>query len=169
MVLQTVRVGALVDVFQYDDVDYDCGVETTVPIKAGAPVDPTDVVRQTDLPTFADIVNASANINDNAVVRGDGGTRKVQGSNVTVDDNGSTNIPTGEAYKVNNIQVVTDQQAAEADAGAVAVMTITAGADTIDIAATDADIATMIGEINDIRTTLNNLLAKLRTHGLIDT
>ena len=39
-----VRIGSMEDVHAYDDGDYDSAVETTAPLKAGAPVDPNDVV-----------------------------------------------------------------------------------------------------------------------------
>ena len=93
-----------------------------------------------------------------------------EGVNCTdLESTGDVNIATGKSYKVNSIGVVTDQQAAEANAAAVSAVTITAGANTLNIAATDATLATLVTEINAIRTTLNSLLAKLRTHGLIDT
>ncbi len=44
MALVTVRIGSMIDIHQYDDADYDSSIETTAPIKAGAPVDPNDVV-----------------------------------------------------------------------------------------------------------------------------
>ena len=37
------------DFHQYDDGDYDSAVETDQPVKAGAPVDPTDVLRLEDI------------------------------------------------------------------------------------------------------------------------
>lgn len=49
MALQTVRIGALVDVFQYDDGDFDSGIETSEAIKAGPPTDPDDVLRLSDI------------------------------------------------------------------------------------------------------------------------
>ena len=50
MVLRQIRVGSMVNVHQYDDVDYDSAVETDQPMKAGAPVDPNDVLRLADIP-----------------------------------------------------------------------------------------------------------------------
>lgn len=160
MALRIVRIGALEDAFQYDDGEFPTAIETNQPIEAGAPTDPVHVIRQGDLPTLTDLVYAEANIVDDAIVRGDGGaSRKVHGSNATVEDDGSIDIPTAAAYKVNSIQVVTDQQAVEAD---IAVVPDLTGGDTID----QSDLESYLG---DIRTTVNNLLAKLRTHGLIDT
>lgn len=43
-----VRVGSAIDVFGYDDADFDSAIETTEPIKAGVPVDPDDVIRLSD-------------------------------------------------------------------------------------------------------------------------
>ncbi len=49
MALVTVRIGSMVDIHQYDDGDFDSAIETTEPIKAGTPVDPTDVTRLEDI------------------------------------------------------------------------------------------------------------------------
>ena len=160
MALKQVRIGALEDVFQYDDGDYPKAISVDDPIEQTvAPAGANDLVRQTDIPTLGDIVSSSANIADNKAVRGDGGAKGIQASDVTIKDGGDVSIPTGKGYQVNDIQVVTDQQAAEADLAAVPDLT---GADTID----QSGLETYLG---DIRTKLNNLLAKLRTHGLIDT
>lgn len=61
------------------------------------------------------------------------------------------------------------KQAAEPDAGVVGSVEIVAGTDAIDLADANTKIATMVGEINAIKTTLNNLLAKLRTAEVINT
>jgi hypothetical protein len=58
-------------------------------------------------------------------------------------------------------------QAAEADAGAASAISLAAGADHVDRAAFNTALGTLVSEINGIRTTLNNLLAKLRTLVLI--
>ncbi len=50
MALRQIRIGSLPG-FQYDDGDYSEAVETDQPIKAGAPVDSTDVLRLADLST----------------------------------------------------------------------------------------------------------------------
>lgn len=170
MVIRQVRIGSMNNIHQYDDGSYPSAIDSdNQPIEIGQAVGGTQAVRQDQLPTLANVVSAAANITDNAIVRGDGGAKGVQGSLVTIDDAGNVDIPTGQGLQVNSTQVVTDQQAAESDAGAVSAITMTAGADTIDITSVDADLATLVTEINAIRTTLNNLLAKLRTHGLIDT
>lgn len=62
-----------------------------------------------------------------------------------VEDDGDVNLATGKVFKVNDVQVLGAQAAAEADV---------TGGSTIDAEA---------------RTTLNSLLAKLRTHGIIAT
>ena len=171
MALRQIRIGSLPDVFQYDDADFNSAINTDHYIKTTqAPAAAEDVLRLGDLPSgSADMAWASANIGDNKAVRGDGGTRKVQDSDVDIKDGGDVSIPTGKGYQVNDIQVVTDQQAAESDASAVSAISLGAGADTVDRTTFNTDLTTLVTEINAIRTTLNNLLAKLRTHGLIDT
>ncbi len=49
MALKTIRIGSMVDIFQYDDAAFDSAIETTAPIKAGTPIDPNDVVRRSDV------------------------------------------------------------------------------------------------------------------------
>lgn len=160
MVTRLVRIGSLKNVHKYDDGDYSEAMDTDdQPIKIGQSTDPSHAIRQDQMPTAGKIISSDAVISDHAVVRGDGGTREVQDSDVGIDDNGSINIPTGESYKVNSVQVVTNQQAAEADLAATPDLT---GADTVD--QTDLE-----SYLSDIKTKLNSVLAKLRTHGLIDT
>ena len=133
-----------------------------------APTLDPQVLRLVDVGVIVgDVVGPGAST-DEAVVRWDGATGNlIQDSLVIINDAGSIDIPTGQGYQVNSIQVVTDQQAAEADAAALTAITITAGANTINIAATDIKLATLVTEIDTIKDTLNSLLAKLRTHGLI--
>ena len=135
---------------------------------ASVPILDPNVLRLVDVGVIVgDVVGPGAST-DHAVVRWDGATGKLlQDSLVIINDAGSIDIPTGQGYQVNSIQVVTDQQAAEADAAALTAITITAGANTINIAATDIKLATLVTEIDAIKDTLNSLLAKLRTHGLI--
>ena len=90
-------------------------------------------------------------------------------SNAKVDISGSLFLPSGQALQINSTQVVGGQQSAEADVAAVSSITVSIGSDTMGIAGTNASLATLVSEINAIKTKLNNLLAKLRTHGLIDT
>jgi len=87
-------------------------------------------------------VSGPSSSTDNAVARFDGTDGKsIQSSAVTIDDDGSIDIPSGEALLVNSVQVVAAQGAAVANA---------------------TDAATAISQ-------LNALLARLRTHGLIAT
>lgn len=171
MAVKTVRVGTQADIIQFDDGDFSEAIDTdNMPIKIGQSAAADNAIRQDELSGApADTVSSSANIGDNKAVRGDGGAKAVQDSDLTIKDGGDVSIPTGKGYQVNDIQVVTNQQAAESNAAAVSAISMTAGANTIDITTVDADLATLVTEINAIRTTLNNLLAKLRTHGLIDT
>ena len=148
---------------------------------ATAPVADGNVLRWDDLDSgLVGDVSGPAGATDNAVARFDGATGKLLQDSVVLVDNtgnvtgvvdltasGDVKLATGKALIVNSIQVVSDQQAAEPDVAAVSAVTVTAGAQTIDITATDATLATMVTEINAIKTKLNNLLAKVRTHGLI--
>lgn len=164
---KNIRIGSQEGIHTYDDADYPSSIKTDGPMEAGAPVNPTEVVRLIDLGTYT---QGPASATDNAVARFDGTTGKIlQNSLVTIDDSGSQNIPTGQGYKVAGIKVVTDQQAVEADVGAVSAISLGAGADTVDIATFNAALVTLVAEINAIKTKLNNVLAKLRTHGLINT
>ena len=58
MALQTIRIGSMEDIHQYQDAgagSFDSAIETEAPIKAGAPVDVNDVVRLDDIPALADL------------------------------------------------------------------------------------------------------------------
>ncbi|MBU2249295.1 MAG: hypothetical protein KKD77_21285 [Gammaproteobacteria bacterium] len=93
MALKTVSIGTAQDVYQFDDGDTEYGVETDGKIKVDtAPTNPNEVLRLADIPTSANIVTAAANITDHAVVRGDGGTKGIQDSLVTIDDAGSISL-----------------------------------------------------------------------------
>ncbi|GAG10252.1 unnamed protein product, partial [marine sediment metagenome] len=97
MALQTVRIGSADNIYQYDDADFDCGVETTAQIKAGlAPVDATDVLRLSDVPGLATMVTSAAVITNHAIVRGDGGARGIQDSLASITDAGDITIPDGQ-------------------------------------------------------------------------
>ena len=160
MAIRQIRIGSMDNIHQYDDADFtEAANFDGQPIIIGASTAADEAVRQDQIPALGNIVSASANITDNAIVRGDGGARGIQDSLVTIDDSGTVNIPTGQSYSVAGTQVVTNQQAAESDVAAVPDLT---GADTID----QSGLETYLG---NLRTTINNLLTKLRTHGLIDT
>lgn len=90
MAARYIRIGSMVDAFGYDDGEYDSAIETNEPIKAGAPVDPTDVLRLGDLGVVVGDVVGPAASTDHAVVRFDGVTGKLlQDSVVIVDDAGN--------------------------------------------------------------------------------
>lgn len=72
----------------------------------------------------------------------------------------TASVNTGtQGYKVSTIKVVGAQELAEADVSATAAIT---GSDTV-------NETTVLASINALETKVNNLLAKLRTHGLIAT
>jgi hypothetical protein len=160
MALKKIRIGSAEDIFQYDDGSFGVAIDTdNAPIKIGQSTTPEEALRQDQIPTAGQIISSDNVLGDNKVIRGDGGAKKVQDSDVEIDDSGNVNIPTGQGYKVNGTQVVTNQQTAESNISAVPDLT---GVDTID----QSDLETYLG---DIRTTINSLLSKLRSHGLIDT
>ena len=107
-----------------------------------APVLDTEVLRLEDVGVNTGDIVGPAGATDNAVARFDGATgKKLKNSSVTIDNSGSLNIPTGQGLQIAATQVVTNQQAAVADA---------TGA-------------------GDVVAQLNDLLTKLRNHGLIVT
>lgn len=90
MALQTVTIGSMDTVHQYDDGATPVGIVTSAGMRAGTiGVDPTDVLRLADLPTIGTIVTSTLVIADHAVVRGDGGVRGVQDSLAILDDLGA--------------------------------------------------------------------------------
>lgn len=115
-----------------------------------------------------------ASATNNAAVRFDLATGKlVQDSGVIIDD--SDNV-TANTYKVGANQVLGAQQAAEADADAPTNYTAHAsGATTVtsntatDLDTTAAALDTLEDEVTLLTTKVNNLLAKVRTHGIIAT
>ncbi len=162
-----IRIGSMEDFHVYDDVDYSSGIKSEGPIEAANAVNPTELVALSQLGTYVQGPGAST---DNAVARFNGaGGNLIKDSKVIVDNNGSVNIPTGEGYKVNNIKVLTNQQAAETDAAAVSAITLGVGVDLVDRATFNTDLGTLVTEINALKSKINNLLAKLRTHGIIAT
>lgn len=78
-------------------------------------------------------------------------------------------INTSGHYEVNLTQVVGAQQPAEANSLGTTAISVGAGSDAIDLATFNTDLGTFRDECEAIATKLNNLLAKLRTHGLIAT
>lgn len=66
MALKTVRIGALKDVFQFDDGDFDSAIETTEVIRCGAPTLPTDVLRLGDVSvSVGDIIGPAGAVDSN--------------------------------------------------------------------------------------------------------
>jgi hypothetical protein len=66
MTLKTIRIGALENVFQFDDGDFAEGIETDMPIKAGTPADPTDALRKMDIgSTVGDVLGSASSTNSN--------------------------------------------------------------------------------------------------------
>ena len=67
----------------------------------------------------------------------------------------------GGVFKINSVTVLSGQAAHEADAGAASSISLGSGSDQVDRAAFNTALTGLVGKINGIRTTLNNLLAKL--------
>ena len=92
------------------------------------------------------------------------------GAHIGGDSNpGDNNLAVDGVILCQSNQVITARQAAEGDAGAVSAITLNAGTDLVDRAAFNTALSSMVTEMNGIKSTLNSLLAKLRTHGLIAT
>jgi len=102
MARKFVRIGSMENIHVYDDGDYASGVETDSTMVAGqAPVLADEVLRLGDIPSSAaELLHSDGNITDHAIVRGDGGARKVQGSLVTIDDAGSIFVPVGASVSI---------------------------------------------------------------------
>jgi len=89
MATQTVRIGSIQQAFAYDDGDFDSAMETNQPIKAGTPIDPTDVTRLQDIGTSVGNVIGPGAATDEAIVRFNTNTGKlIQNSTLLLDDNG---------------------------------------------------------------------------------
>jgi hypothetical protein len=102
----------------------------------------------------------SINLTGNLTIESD----SVLNQDLTTDAN-----PTFNTLLIQGTKVLDAQQSAEADAAAVSAIALSAGADTVDLAAFNTALTTLVTEINALKTKLNNALAKLRTHGLIAT
>uniref|UniRef100_A0A6M3ILX5 Uncharacterized protein n=1 Tax=viral metagenome TaxID=1070528 RepID=A0A6M3ILX5_9ZZZZ len=114
MALQTVTIGSMDTVHQYDDGATPVGITTSAGIRAGAiGVDPTDVLRLSDIPTLGTIVSSAAVILDHAIVRGDGGARGVQDSLAILNDLGALTGLT--ALTVTNIVTILGTEVLLAD------------------------------------------------------
>ena len=77
MAIQTVTIGSMATVHQYDDGGIDAGVRCSAPIASAAPVNADECLRLGDLPTIANLITSTNVIADHAAVRGDGGARIV--------------------------------------------------------------------------------------------
>jgi hypothetical protein len=87
------------------------------------------------------------------------GTIALTLGSITPDDVTSTGFVQGSEYRVSGTKVLGAQAAAEANASVTASYI---GSDTVDLTAIQNDVS-------EVATKLNNLLAKLRTHGIIAT
>jgi hypothetical protein len=72
-------------------------------------------------------------------------------------------------YRVGGVKVIGAQGASIADLIAVTSFTLNTGADHVDRGAFNTALGILLGEINTISGTLNTLMARSRTHGLIAT
>ena len=96
MAIKKVTIGSLVDFHQYDDGSIPNAIDTDgMPIKIGQAAVNEQAVRLDQLPTIGTVTSSDAVITDHAVVRGDGGARKIQSSLVTIDDTGNISLPAG--------------------------------------------------------------------------
>jgi len=112
---------------------------------------------------------------------------KIQGRNNATFEPGSITLPSGSIIDHNhtaatqggdypwgditegNVTLLQSlsQVAAGADAVAVSAVALTAGADHVDIAACDATLATLVTEINAIRTVVNNIWDQIQATGIM--
>lgn len=89
MALRQVRIGNLIDIHQYDDDVQSSAIDTdNQPIEIGQATTDTQAVRQDQLPALGDVVSAADNISDNRAVRGDGGGKGIQDSDIEITDGG---------------------------------------------------------------------------------
>ncbi len=94
MAIVSIRIGNAENVYSYDDGEFDSAIESTAPIKAGAPVDPNDVLLLGTSGLSG--VSGPATSTDNAVVRFDGAVgTPIQNSLVIISDAGGITIPNG--------------------------------------------------------------------------
>ena len=92
MAIQTVTIGSMATVHQYDDGGIAAGVRCSAPIASAAPVNADECLRLGDLPTIANLITSTNVIADHAAVRGDGGARIVQDSSLIINDTGQLGI-----------------------------------------------------------------------------
>lgn len=212
MATQILRIGSIAGI-SYDDGDFDSAVETDQPIKAGTPVDATDVIRledlagrllspvsvvaianPTELNSVAGVLGAlvlvyqivgATGLNEYTLYAYDASGPAVNAPYIMDADGAGDerwiavagkyavqNYDIDGVFLVSGTQVVGPQAVAEANIASGAIT------DPVDAPA-DADalrddlVANAIAEIGAnftaLDTKINNILAKLRTHGLFDT
>ena len=76
------------------------------------------------------------------------------------------NVGTAGVFEVDGVQVVSAQQAYISPAVAISAISTSAGTDTIDKAAFDTALGTLVTEINAVKDVLNALLLSDEAHGL---
>jgi len=108
MALQTIRIGSAVDIYQYDDADFDSGIEASAPISAAAPVNADEVLRLGDIGvTIGDVFGPGAST-DHAVARWDGvGGYTLLDSSLIVLDDGSLGIGTIPTHHIHSVHADT--------------------------------------------------------------
>lgn len=79
-------------------------VELATKAEADAQTSTTLAVTPAGLADFARSTSGSST--DNAITRYDGTSANIQDSNVTIDDNGSLNVPSGQSFKINGSSVL---------------------------------------------------------------
>lgn len=107
MAVKYVTIGSMVNVHIFDDGGPSAyAFDTDGQMLVGtAPTNPNEVLRLSDLPTIGELITSDAVIADHTIVRGDGGARKIQDSNVTINDAGSISVPVGETVDGVDISV----------------------------------------------------------------
>lgn len=78
-----------------------------------------------------------------------------------VDNEVSVKVRDGYGIVASASGIYLKRQVHEADASAVSAVTLTAGTDQVDIAACNSSLSTLVSQVNNAITTLNNLIVKL--------
>ena len=109
MAVRFVRIGSMNNVHVYDDADYDAGVETDGPMKAGEPAVDGDVLRKGDVPDIsaggldnsrlvdtnaAGELDSVTNLTDYITAAAQLKATSIAGGKVEIDGNGDTSAPT---------------------------------------------------------------------------
>jgi hypothetical protein len=94
MAIVAIRIGSMDDIHQYDDADFDSAIETTAPMKAGAPSGPNEVLRWDDIGGIVGEVNPAGATTDHAAARFSGVDGKtIENSLITIDNAGKLTAP----------------------------------------------------------------------------